>query len=260
MHNNSLDDIETFHLDEALRVSSGILALCCQVSRILRDYWLSQPVRTPLSDVRLDNIFDVSMDLSSQSGGLLAGQRGHSVSFMIMDPIATGQKLAPYACLHCKKRKRKCTRELPVCLICRKTARACQYGELSLQDASTDDDANNSNVSGRTSPTDGHRKPASLSASGLTQDTQEADQSHSSFPALFFIDNFTFNERRMRVRDPHVILPQPLIEYLSPHGRASRDVDLFFSSVHSFLPIGAFRRCPDPAGFIAERINEADQP
>lgn len=63
-------------------------------------------------------------------------------------------------------------------------------------------------------------------------------QAHSSFPALLFIDNFTFIERRMRVRNPDIIMPQALLLELEPYVRVHQDVEVFFSSVHSFLPIG----------------------
>ena len=40
------------------------------------------------------------------------------------DPV---DELAPQACVSCREKKRKCSREVPVCSLCRRNRRPCHY-------------------------------------------------------------------------------------------------------------------------------------
>ncbi|KAL1966745.1 hypothetical protein VTN77DRAFT_3942 [Rasamsonia byssochlamydoides] len=115
------------------------------------------------------------------------------------------ENLARQACLTCRQQKRKCSRELPACLLCRKNKRRCDYPIKS-----TDPTAN---------------------------DSESYTPEKNAFPALFFLDSYTFHRRRGVIQKPHIGLPDEFLLSVRSREQVQYDVDLFFSSIHIFFPI-----------------------
>ncbi|KAI8675773.1 Fungal-trans domain-containing protein [Fusarium keratoplasticum] len=111
------------------------------------------------------------------------------------------------ACASCRSQKRKCTRELPSCHLCRKNGRPCVYP-------------------GNQATGGGHQHRVST-------------PSQNTFPALFFLDSFTFKQRGSTISSPPAsALPQ---EFLQMIGKTPEQlayvVDSFFAMIHPVFPI-----------------------
>jgi len=114
---------------------------------------------------------------------------------------------ARQACVSCHSQKRKCSRQLPRCDLCKKKGRACEYPREALLDPP--------------------EAPGQLPG--------------GEFPALFFLDTWLFRNRRLAVPSAGVILPgyshvQALLaqeSLLVLKGAAER----YFAMVHPSFPV-----------------------
>ncbi|KAJ9149835.1 Fungal specific transcription factor [Pleurostoma richardsiae] len=126
------------------------------------------------------------------------------------------ENLARQACLSCRKQKRKCTRGLPSCELCRRNRRLCDY------------------------PADALR-PNQSSSSGVEGIT-------NCFPAIFFLDSYLFQRRRYFVSMPQVALPREFAELLDPESGLEQLLGVYFETVHPLFPIvSRFRLTQDVA-------------
>lgn len=163
--------------------------------------------------------------------------------------------LAATTCMLCRKRKRRCSRDIPACSLCKKNDITCEYPAISRPPASyerrkdqvatpavrrsrsqsppVDLDAAASLVPLVSSP-----RPAPLAPTPASTAAPAAAQ--DEFPAVFFLDFAVFQQRRLVVPTPSLEPPGWSLE------QSSRmfDVDVYFNSVHTFLPIGD-SVCPD---------------
>ncbi|KAF2195138.1 hypothetical protein K469DRAFT_722435 [Zopfia rhizophila CBS 207.26] len=112
------------------------------------------------------------------------------------------------SCTTCRGQKRRCSRELPSCELCRKNKRRCEYPPDSPSMA----------------PESGH-----VFSPG-------ADV-RSPFPALLFLDSYTFRKQRSQVQPPEINLPRKFLNRLESADQMSRVANFYFESVHAFFPI-----------------------
>ncbi|KAH6976677.1 hypothetical protein EDB80DRAFT_302091 [Ilyonectria destructans] len=147
-----------------------------------------------------------------------------------------GPVLAIQACSTCRTQKRKCTKELPECALCKRSGRPCNYGvstlpvktsERHVREASTGRSSHGSSPSTFT---------VSVRPPGRTSLTA-SEPVHTDFPALFFLDFEYFQLKRHAVDKVCLGLPQELGSCLEGHPQNRYDVDVYFNSVHIFLPI-----------------------
>ncbi|KAH7129521.1 hypothetical protein B0J13DRAFT_564205 [Dactylonectria estremocensis] len=112
------------------------------------------------------------------------------------------EQLSKLACTTCRKQKRKCTRELPSCQLCRKNGRRCAY---------PDDNG------------------------GL----DAASSSKNTFPALFFLDSYTFKQRSPAIKNPSIVgIPEEFLEVVNRgEEQVSQSLEAFFATVHLMFPI-----------------------
>ncbi|KPM38581.1 hypothetical protein AK830_g8008 [Neonectria ditissima] len=117
-----------------------------------------------------------------------------------MDDIS--EQLSKLACTTCRKQKRKCTRELPSCHLCRKNGRHCAY------------------------PNDHGGQDA-------------ASSPRNTFPILFFLDSYTFKQRSSAVKNPSIFgFPEEFLEIINRGGEhVSQSLEVFFATVHPIFPI-----------------------
>ncbi|KAF2098374.1 hypothetical protein NA57DRAFT_66687 [Rhizodiscina lignyota] len=112
----------------------------------------------------------------------------------------SAQTLARYSCLTCRKQKRKCDKGLPACSLCKKSGRICEY---------------------------------ILDEAGRTR----RETRPPAFPALFFLDAYTFGRRGLTVQIPEIELPLGVLDHIGNTAQVQHDADLYFTSIHTFFPI-----------------------
>ncbi|KAH6951205.1 hypothetical protein BKA56DRAFT_605812 [Ilyonectria sp. MPI-CAGE-AT-0026] len=112
------------------------------------------------------------------------------------------EQLSKLACTTCRKQKRKCTRELPSCHLCRKNNRSCAYPD------------ENGGLQATSSP-------------------------RNAFPALFFLDSYTFKQRSTAINNPSILgIPEEFLEILGRgEEQVSQSLEEFFATVHPMFPV-----------------------
>ncbi|KAI5460852.1 hypothetical protein BGZ63DRAFT_252260 [Mariannaea sp. PMI_226] len=118
--------------------------------------------------------------------------------------------LARFACATCRRQKRKCTRELPACQLCLKNRRQCEYPDDTPPGQQTEN----------------------------RSDSAPTVSSQRVFPALFFLDSYTFKQRYTAVDLAPISLPSEFMQLVEQGDlQVSQIIDNFFNSVHQFFPI-----------------------
>ncbi|KAL5089157.1 hypothetical protein Trisim1_006010 [Trichoderma cf. simile WF8] len=123
-----------------------------------------------------------------------------------MTDVDITEDFASQACVPCREKKRKCSRELPACSLCRRNRRRCSYPLKAV------------------TPTTG-----SADSSGM--------QEQEEFPALFFLDFYTFTQRKDIISTPKPTLSENYYKQLGSREQLRSDIDTYFASVHVFFPI-----------------------
>ncbi|KAI4168674.1 MAG: hypothetical protein LQ348_007455 [Seirophora lacunosa] len=120
-----------------------------------------------------------------------------------------------FACAVCKRRKRKCSMELPECRSCTSRRQQCEY-----------------------------KPPASASAHSASPRAQHVAPQRTqrppvalpllppSFPAEFFLDNFSFHCRQDQIPLQDIPLTKPLLDFAHEPRLIAR---LYFERVHPFF-------------------------
>ncbi|KAI5460552.1 hypothetical protein BGZ63DRAFT_509973 [Mariannaea sp. PMI_226] len=146
---------------------------------------------------------------------------------------------ALYACLTCRKQKRKCSRELPVCSLCKKNGRSCEY-RVSDHNKSTPSDDPRPVIARSRSPINRPQSrqtvaPPSPSSSSITTATPSATHRQDA-SAWFFLDHYDFQRKKLTLPPPNAELPHEFSHVLETSSLMF-NVDVYFNSVHTFLPI-----------------------
>ncbi|EEU33608.1 uncharacterized protein NECHADRAFT_89325 [Fusarium vanettenii 77-13-4] len=144
--------------------------------------------------------------------------------------------LAVRACVACRKQKRKCTREVPECSLCSKNGRPCEYAVGSRAAPYPE---------GRSRVAPRIQNPTVMPLQ-IVDSAAEAPSSNEStapgllpgenhFPALFFLDSSYFQQTKSQLQMPTLELP-PEFDSIDAQSNM-HDVDVYFNSIHTFLPI-----------------------
>ncbi|KAF7590277.1 hypothetical protein BBP40_003014 [Aspergillus hancockii] len=142
------------------------------------------------------------------------------------------QTRAINACLTCRRQKRKCTKERPRCSVCRKTGRACDYTPPSTNSSTTTDSNERSwsqEVAGN-----GFRD---LKGDHLPRCEPSVGSSTTDGLSTLFLDSDVSPDRSYLENNKHQALPSEYLRYLRNPAQVRHEVDVYFSSVHTFLPI-----------------------
>ncbi|KAH8646924.1 hypothetical protein BGZ61DRAFT_469955 [Ilyonectria robusta] len=143
--------------------------------------------------------------------------------------------LAVRACVACRKQKRKCTREVPECSLCSKNGRPCEYAVGSRAAPNPD---HHSRVAPRIqNPT---VMPVQTVDSAATTPSSNEPTAPRLLPVenhfpLFFLDSSYFQHTNSLLQMPTIELP-PEFDSIGAQSNM-HDVDVYFSSIHTFLPI-----------------------
>jgi hypothetical protein len=137
---------------------------------------------------------------------------------MEQDPFKAHQ-----ACSACKKHKRKCDKHLPVCSLCARTERACEYDKTpkpppsadefeNLQARITELEARLSSARGSTASVvgPGPTPPSTASSPTWTDHTP----SSTRFPYAMFLDLDCYEWSKMKLPRPTTTIPMVRIPFM----------------------------------------------
>jgi hypothetical protein len=138
--------------------------------------------------------------------------------------------IAERACLTCRKQKRKCSRDLPVCTLCQRHRRTCDYP------------TDCSDPAGSAAPAShGHHQAASMipgPVHGPSPESFETGPRTNSSQAIFFLDSYTFKRRAHTLRQPVAPLPFEFLDQIRDPTVGQHFADLYFIAIHTSFPIG----------------------
>ncbi|KAH7007919.1 putative fungal-specific transcription factor [Macrophomina phaseolina] len=160
---------------------------------------------------------------------------------------------ADQACSACKTQKRKCDKSLPVCELCARLGRQCDYDERPPQPPSAADFAA---LQSRLAELEDHlsaimrgsSSAASVSDPALrgsaSSITPWTDHDHPApFPCALFLDVDCFRWAGLRVPRPRVEIPMDILALLTDQANTVLDTALeFFRTVHTWMPIISKKR------------------
>ncbi|KAH8678789.1 hypothetical protein BGZ60DRAFT_251336 [Tricladium varicosporioides] len=131
--------------------------------------------------------------------------------------------LARFACLPCRRSKRKCDRIRPMCGLCEKNEIECEYHnkpsarQKQLQSLST------STAPLPTSSSNGHLSPG-------RNETRK-------FPPVYFLNGQIFSQAGMVLPSPSIPIPTHILELLEDTKLVRSCVAEYFNTIQSYLPI-----------------------
>ncbi|KAF2137186.1 uncharacterized protein K452DRAFT_321892 [Aplosporella prunicola CBS 121167] len=171
-----------------------------------------------------------------------------------MPPIRTTRSmsgstpaLAQQACSTCRKQRRRCTKELPACLLCRRLAKPCEYSENLPSRSDQDElaylrdrvaDLENKLTALQPGPNSSETSSATgLINSHLFSSTEPSSQLQPAFPTSFFLDSQIFRDNRETIITPNVELPRAFTDHPGEAANVNDVVRKHFSDLHTYFPI-----------------------
>lgn len=185
------------------------------------------------------------------------------------DHQTNGSALAPQACQNCRKQKRKCDKALPVCGLCSRIGRICDYSIESQAAAPSSEEfaslrqkvADLESLLTRTA-TNNHSATSNGSNGGVVvgsngswgnglsngsspanllspspQSNQCAWPGPSTFPSLFFLDSEAFEYERFQIQAPYVRVPPGALTALGSSTELRQMIEHYFETVQTYFPI-----------------------
>ncbi|KAI1372399.1 hypothetical protein F4677DRAFT_456627 [Hypoxylon crocopeplum] len=148
---------------------------------------------------------------------------------------------ARFACVACRRLKRKCPRELPACSLCLRLEKQCEYPQRvrNLYESANRE----SSSSSKSANGEGHLHVSSRSVTGLpsslVQGAKSVHEGIDTFPAMFFLDS------EVCIKPLLSDCSQPVAPTIPPCSLSS-DVytvyEKYFSTIHQWLPILSKKR------------------
>ena len=152
-----------------------------------------------------------------------------------METIGDQPERAEQSCASCKRLKRRCSKDLPTCQLCSRVGRRCNYSSVPSTPTRSDTEPRNERVRDRTGT------PASFpfrSDVALGSFVSSVSSKESSELATCFLDSVA--ARGLEVTPPSTLLWRDVCPDADDISRteASNIVERYFSTTHSWLPIG----------------------
>lgn len=146
---------------------------------------------------------------------------------------------ARFACVACRRLKRKCPKELPSCSLCTRLEKRCEYPprvrseyqEPALASPQSLDGSTSFQIRNDTSPE---------SHPDLPEDDRRGPGPIHSFPAMFFLDSDVCNKPLLS--DPYQIMVSTTTNPGSLPSEMLLVCEEYFSTVHQWLPILSRKR------------------
>lgn len=153
------------------------------------------------------------------------------------------------SCGTCRKRKRKCTKELPKCALCIRYDKPCDYSEDLRENQIDRLQRTVTELAGRLETTRSEQRVRGATPSPIPTNLPNPEISEHSqptafvsrFPPLFFLDSAAFEYKKYTVEKPFISLPGEYLRYLGNSVQMSTTAEKFFGTVHTWFPIGTNR-------------------
>lgn len=174
----------------------------------------------------------------------LAQERNDSLG----EPIEPFDK-APQACLACRSHKRKCDKALPICSLCTRLRRACNYPfEPSSSSRSEESLFHQREVRHLEAQPEGQstygspiastsRRASSKTPSSSLNGAEDTERKTHVSSSVYFLDGAAFNLGGYQLRHPHLPLPEIFEEFCPTHPIILRIVSSYFATTHLWLPM-----------------------
>ncbi|KAL2063565.1 hypothetical protein VTL71DRAFT_5370 [Oculimacula yallundae] len=155
------------------------------------------------------------------------------------------QRQAILSCSACKSQKRKCDRRLPICSLCTRKDRVCEYPSPRRRKVS-----HQSQSRGRTYPSPQLSAATSTSAistpatpNPLANNTvPRLTQAASQFPAVFYLDNSVFYDSLIAKPSSVTSIPSEVSSSIGDAPNQGLIATEYFKTVHSWMPIVSKKR------------------
>lgn len=154
-----------------------------------------------------------------------------------METIGDQPERAEQSCASCKRLKRRCSKDLPRCQLCSRVGRRCDYSSVPSTPTRSDTEPRTERIRGRAGTPSSFPIGSDVSLAPFVSDVPSKE---SSELATCFLDSVA--TRGMDVRPPSTLLWRDVCpggEDLSKD-EASNIVGRYFSTTHSWLPVGAY--------------------
>jgi hypothetical protein len=149
---------------------------------------------------------------------------------------------AHQACGSCRKQKRKCDKALPACSLCMRLGRACNYSDApgAPSSASSEDFVE---LRHKVQELEARleSKQAGNGTGVLSSNLRPNQFVLNAFPAVFFFDSEIYQESRVDISRLALSVPREVFE-LVKEDDIRGTVDLYFSTVHKWLPVVSRKR------------------
>ncbi|KAK3710452.1 hypothetical protein LTR37_010295 [Vermiconidia calcicola] len=173
-------------------------------------------------------------------------------------------ELAAQACASCRKQKRRCDKRLPICSLCSRIGRHCDYSTDAQTASPSQEDfaalrdqvsnleqllrgvtqgngllSNTSNGGSSNDSANGssHLSHGSSPAGLLTPNSALASAGQTPFPSIFFLDSSAFQYERFQIQHPHVKVPPGALVALGNSAELREMIEHYFSTLHNYFPI-----------------------
>lgn len=156
---------------------------------------------------------------------------------------------ASQACVACRKQKRKCDKKLPLCSLCSRMSRSCDYTD-NTPTPNADDFALlrqkvmdlEAKLESRGTPWGRTNTIVSGSNHSQSPDKHWPPEQASSFPSMFLLDSEIFKETRMLIPKPVLPVSPDVSSTLGSIIDVRDTVERYFENVHLWLPIVSKKR------------------
>ncbi|KAK4454766.1 hypothetical protein QBC34DRAFT_392562 [Podospora aff. communis PSN243] len=152
---------------------------------------------------------------------------------------------ASQACTSCKKQKRKCDKALPICGLCCRLNKACDYADSSPPPPTADDLAS---LQARLSDLEAELRasksqpPIASHPSSFHFPVDTFSPSQSQFPSALFLDIDCFKYASLVIPPANIPVPPSVLSILSNSATVQAAISEYFATVHAWFPFISKKR------------------
>jgi len=164
-----------------------------------------------------------------------------------MEMIGNQPERAEQSCASCKRLKRRCSKDLPTCQLCFRVGRRCNYSSFPSTPTRSDTEPRTERIHGRTLTSASFPFRSDVSLGPFVSDVPSKDRSELT---TCFLDSVA--TRGIEVPPPSTLLWRDVCPDAGdmPKSEASNIVENYFSTTHSWLPMG--KSLPDRKSVTTE--------
>ncbi|KAK0103528.1 hypothetical protein ONS95_005549 [Cadophora gregata] len=170
---------------------------------------------------------------------------------------------APQACVPCRTLKRKCTKELPSCSLCRQLRKECGYPtSLRIRSARPEEVTILSDrvklleqrLSGEVTPSVASNHPAQTQVEGTSISLQVTSGHRLNFPTAFFLDLDYYRPMPSEQLNPNMFVPPDVLHFLESKNTMQALFERYLTGTQKWLPILWKRRTTEKINSFSESM------